>query len=276
MLVIKCDIFVVSGIGITFWLSKSVFPNFCITPTPILSLKTRYYTHRYLMRNIHMMKQTSNTQLKIWGRRNSSNVQKVMWLVGELHLMHEHISVGGKFGGLDTPEFLAMNPHGRIPVISDNGNIVWESHAILRYLAACYNNAHFWSDDPKARSQIEPWMDWLQTTLQPDFLNGIFWGYYRTPEAQRNWPAIHASIERCSKHFQLLDNILKFKTFLCGDYITLADITIGTMLYRYFELDIERPTIPNVEMWYKRLQERSAYREHVMVPFNDMKGRLTF
>ena len=55
--------------------------------------------------------------LKIWGRRNSFNVQKVMWLVGELGLAHEHIDAGGAFGGLDTPAFRAMNPHGRVPVI---------------------------------------------------------------------------------------------------------------------------------------------------------------
>lgn len=83
--------------------------------------------------------------LKIWGRHNSFNVQKVMWLIGELAIPHEHIPAGGNFGGLDAPEFKAMNPHGRIPVIKDNETVVWESHAILRYLAACYGRPQFWS-----------------------------------------------------------------------------------------------------------------------------------
>lgn len=212
--------------------------------------------------------------LKIWGRRNAFNVQKVMWLIAEIGISYEHIPAGGSFSVLDTPEFLTMNPHGRIPVILDDKTIVWESHAILRYLAASYGYPQFWSDNAGVRSKADEWMDWSQTTLQPDFLSGVFWGFYRTPEAQRDWLSIQASIDRCTKHFQLLNTILKNKLFLCGETITLADITAGTTLYRYFELEIERPNIPNVEAWYKRLQERPSYREHVMIPFDDMKGRL--
>ena len=100
--------------------------------------------------------------LKVWGRRSSFNLQKVMWLVGELGLPHEHISAGGDFGLNDTPEFLAMNPHGRVPVIDDDGTVVWESQTILRYLAAKYGRGRFWSDDPGERSLAERWMDWSQ------------------------------------------------------------------------------------------------------------------
>lgn len=199
-----------------------------------------------------------------------------MWLIGELSIPHEHIQIGGNFGGLDSPEFLAMNPHGRIPVINDEGTIVWESHAILRYLASCYSKNQYWSEDARVRSQSDQWMDWSQTSLQPDFLSGVFWGFYRMPESQRNWTAIHESIKRCSRHFKLLDIILKDKPFLCGDSLTLADIPAGAILYRYFELEIERPAIPNVEAWYKRLQARAAYRDHVMIPFDDMQGRLSY
>ena len=214
--------------------------------------------------------------LKIWGRRNSLNVQKVMWLVGELKIPHEHLSVGGSFGGLDTPDFLAMNPHGRIPVILDGETIVWESHTILRFLAACYGQDQFWSADPAIRVKSDQWMDWSQATLQPDFLKGVFWGLYRTPESQRNWPAINESVARCNKHFLLLDRILEGQLFLGGDKLTLADIPAAALLYRYFELEIERPRIPNVEAWYKRLQERPAYREHVMISFEELHGRLSF
>ena len=183
--------------------------------------------------------------LTVWGRRSSFNLQKVMWLVGELGLEHRHIAAGGQFGGLDAPEFRAMNPHGRVPVIDDDGMIVWESHAILRYLAARHGRDCFWSDDPGERSQVDRWMDWSQTALQPDFLMGVFWGFYRTPEAQRNWPAIRDKVNRCAQHFRLLDAMLAHRPFLCGDALTLADIPAGTSLYRYFELDIERPSVPN-------------------------------
>jgi glutathione S-transferase len=142
--------------------------------------------------------------LKVWGRRSSFNLQKAMWLVGELGLPHEHIPAGGDFGLNDTPEFLAMNPHGRVPVIDDDGTVVWESQTILRYLAAKCGPGRFWSDDPGERSLAERWMDWSQASLQPDFLMGVFWGFYRTPEAQRNMPAVNARIRACTQHFQLL------------------------------------------------------------------------
>ncbi len=214
--------------------------------------------------------------LKVWGRRNSFNVQKVMWLVGELGLAHQHIPAGGSFGGLDQPDFLALNPHGRVPVIADDGVVVWESHAILRYLAARYGGATFWPDDAGIRSLSDRWMDWSQTTLQPDFLMGVFWGFYRTPDHLRNWPAIRASVTRCTRHFQLLDAVLADRDFLAGAELTLADITAGTTLYRYFELEIDRPPVPRVEAWYGRLQDRPAYREHVMIPFTDLQGRLDY
>ena len=196
-----------------------------------------------------------------------------MWLVGELGLEHRHIEAGVQSGGLDSREFLAMNPHGRIPVIDDDGTIVWESHAILRYLAARYSRSRFWSKDACERSHVDGWMDWSQTALQPDFQQGVFWGFYRTPEPQRNWPAIRDKVARCARHFQLLDRVLADRRFLCGTF-GLADIPAGTSLYRYFELDIERPSVPHVEAWYLRLQEHLAYRNHVMIPFSDLHGRL--
>jgi glutathione S-transferase len=119
-------------------------------------------------------------------------------------------------------------------------------------------------------------MDWSQTALQPDFVTGLFWGFYRTPESQRNWLVIRDKIARCARHFQLLDSILRDRPFLCGDSLTLADIPAGTSLYRYFALEIERPAIPNVEAWYRRLQERPAYRENVMIPFDELRGRLDY
>ncbi len=214
--------------------------------------------------------------LTVWGRRSSFNLQKVMWFVGELGVEHRHIEAGGKFGGLDTPEFRSMNPHGRVPVIDDNGSVVWESHTILRYLAARYRQDAFWNDDAATRSLWDRWMDWSQTTLQPDFLNGVFWGFYRTPEPRRNLAMIKDRVSKTGQHFQLLDRWLTGRPFMLGDQLTLADIPIGTHLYRYFNLEIDRPSIPNVQALYERLQERPAYRNHVMVPFEELRGRLDF
>ncbi|HTB00241.1 MAG TPA: glutathione S-transferase [Bradyrhizobium sp.] len=212
--------------------------------------------------------------LKVWGRRSSFNVQKVMWLVGELGLAHEHIDAGGDFGGLDAPAYLAMNPHGRVPVIQDGDATVWESHAILRYLAARHGAGRFWSDDPAARARVDGWMDWSQTALQPDFLIGVFWGFFRTPEDERNWPVIRSALARCVVDFEKLERLLEGRSFLLGEELSLADITAGTSLYRYFELEIDRPHLPLVERWYRTLRQRAAYREHVMIPFDELRGRL--
>jgi glutathione S-transferase len=214
--------------------------------------------------------------LKVWGRRSSFNVQKVMWLVDELGLAHEHIDAGGKFGGLDAPAFRAMNPHGKVPVIDDGGTVVWESHAILRYLAARHGGMRWWPVDAAQRSLADRWMDWSATTLQPDFLMGVFWGFYRTPEPQRDLPAIRKKVAACASHFQLLDRVLADRRYLLGDELTLADIPAATALYRYFGLDVERPAVPNVEAWYGRLQARPAYRAHVMLPFDELRGRLAY
>lgn len=213
--------------------------------------------------------------LKVWGRRSAFNVQKVMWLIGELGLAHEHIDAGGSFGGLDDPAFLRMNPHGRVPVIDDGGTVVWESHAIIRYLGARYGAGTFWPEDPAERSFADRWTDWSLATLQPAFMD-LFWGFYRTPEEKRDWPFIRDALDRCARSYRLLDRHLADRAYLAGDRITMADIPAGTSLFRYFALDIERPAVPNVEAWHRRLAERPAYREHVMVPFEELRGRLAF
>jgi glutathione S-transferase len=211
--------------------------------------------------------------LTVWGRRSSFNLQKVMWLVDELGLPHKHIELGGKFGGLDKPEFLAMNPHGRVPVVQDGETVIWESHTILRYLAARYGKQQLWPEDPAQRSLVDRWMDWSQTALQPDFLIGVFWGFYRTPADKRDMPRVNAAIARSARDFAQLDKQLEGKKFLLGDTLSLADIPAGTNLYRYYGLEIERPRLPNVERWYRNLQERPPYRAHVMVPFDELFGR---
>jgi len=210
--------------------------------------------------------------LRVWGRRSAFNVQKVLWLIDELGLDHEHIEAGGAAGGLDRPEFLAMNPTGRVPVIDDDGTVVWESHTILRYLAASHGAKAFWSENPGERSQAERWMDWAQTSLQPAFMD-LFWGYYRTPDEERDWLFVARALDRCRACFSLLDERLAASPYLAGDALTLGDIPAGTALYRYYELDIERPSLAHVEAWYARLAERPAYCRHVMRPFDELKGR---
>jgi len=213
--------------------------------------------------------------LRVWGRKSAFNVQKVLWLIDELQLDHEHIDVGGQFGGLDTPEFLNMNPHGKVPVIDDDGIIVWESHAIIRYLCCKHSMGQFWAEGPGERSLADRWMDWSQSWLQRDFME-LFWSYYRMPEEKRDWPMIQARIDACASDYLLLDRHLANQPYLAGDTFTMADIPAGTTLYRYFKLEIERPHVPNVQAWYSRLQARPAFVQHVMRPFDELRAREDF
>ncbi len=211
--------------------------------------------------------------LTVYGRKSSFNVQKVLWLVDEIGIPHQHVPLGGAHGGLATPKMRAMNPNGLVPIIEDDDLVVWESHAILRYLASRHGAGRFWSDDPGERSQWDRWLDWARA-FQEDFLNGVFWGLYRTPEPQRDWPAIERAIARTGQHLELLDRVLAGRDFLLGDQFTLADIPAGALLYRCLALDIAWPETPNVDAWYARLCARPAYRSRVMIPFEELEGRL--
>jgi glutathione S-transferase len=211
----------------------------------------------------------------IWGRRNSFNVQKVLWLLDELGLDYAHVPAGGSFGGLDSAEFRALNPHQRVPVLQDDQVVVWESHAILRYLAAAYGRGSFWSEDPATESRADRWVEWASTTLLPEFTR-LFWGFYRTPDAERNWPAIETAMAGCARCYGLLDEQLAVRPYVAGQTLTLADIATGTPLFRWYRLEIDRPSLPHVEAWYRRLQARSAYIKNVMVPFDELRGRRSF
>ena len=213
--------------------------------------------------------------MRLWGRRSAFNVQKVLWTAAELGLDFEHVDVGGDAGGLDTREFLAMNPHGRIPVLRDGDAVIWESHAIVRYLAARYGAGTLWPRDPVARSHADRWMDWSQTALQPDFM-ALFWGFYRTPEAQRRVKSLEVAAQSCAAHFEKLDAHLAERRFLAGDSFTMGDVPAGTTLHRYFEMGFPVPEPPHVREWRARLTERKAYRSHVQLPFEELHGRLSF
>jgi len=213
--------------------------------------------------------------LKVWGRRSSANVQKVMWLVGELQLAHEHVPAGGPYGVVNEPRFRAMNPNGLVPVIEDDGLVMWESNAILRYLAARYGRDAFWSDDPRRRAHIDQWTEWAGTTLQPDMI-GLFVNHWRTPENQRNPNVIRNFQQRAERDLRLLDAELLRRPYIAGDAFTIADIASGVHLYRYYTMGTEFPKLPNVEAWYGRLTDRPPYREHVMISYEELRGRLTF
>lgn len=205
--------------------------------------------------------------LKIWGRRNSINVQKVMWCVHELALDHERVDVGMAFGGNDQDWYLAMNPNGLIPTIDDDGVVLWESNTIVRYLASRYGTGSLCPGDAASRAQAEKWMDWQLTTVMVG-LHPIFIGLIRTPEDQRDQSSIDAGVAQARRAFGILNQHLRGRDFILGDSLTMADIPLGCAVYRWYALDVEHPDHRNLRAWYERLEARPAFSEHVMIPLS--------
>jgi glutathione S-transferase len=214
------------------------------------------------------------TELTLWGRTTSCNVQKVLWLLEELGLPYLHKPVGGAFGGLDDA-YRALNPNGLVPTLQDGGLTIWESHAIVRYLASAYGDAALWPSDPRRRAPMDQWTDWTATTFQPAWI-GLFWSLVRTPPHLQDAAAIAASYHRCLELFAILDVQLARHPFLSGEEFGYADIVAGVALYRWFDMQIERPPLFAVEAWYARLSQRRAFRETVMVSYAELVGRTTF
>ena len=200
--------------------------------------------------------------LKIWGRPNSHNVKKVVWCAQELDIPFERTDMGNEFGF--TPEYLAMNPNRLIPTIEDGDLVLWESNAILRYLAAKYGPPAFWSEDPAVRAQGDKWMDWQFTFA--DAMRDGFINLVRKPRGERHPSDIARSGRMTGELMAILDATLAAQPWLSGDEFGLADIPMGTYAHTWFTLDIERPDLPNVADWYRRLQSRPGYASQVMIP----------
>ncbi len=206
--------------------------------------------------------------ITIYGRATSSNVQAVMWGAAELGLNHIRHDIGGRFGGTDTPEFLAMNPMGLIPVLQDGDLTLFESASILRYLTSRYGPEPF-----KTEPLTDTWAHWAQTSLCSAFTVPIFWKFYRTPEADRDMPAILDNLRKFESLATIAMKQRKSARWLVGDF-SLADIWAGHVLYRYFTLDLPREAPEGLEAYYADLQSRAAYAEHVMVDYSELKGCL--
>ncbi|MBD9654872.1 glutathione S-transferase [Pseudomonas sp. PDM12] len=201
--------------------------------------------------------------LKIWGRKNSSNVRKALWCAEEAGIAYERVEAGGAFGVVGQPEYLARNPNGRVPMIEDGDLVLWESNAIVRYLAAAYAPGSLYPEDPASRACGDKWMDWTTSSFAGEFRD-LFWGTLRTPVEQRNEAVIEAARQRCIALLALPEKALGEQPYLSGEHFAMGDIPLGSFIYAWFEMPIERPPQPNLQAWYARLCERPAYRRAVM------------
>ena len=206
--------------------------------------------------------------LKLWGRNNSVNVQKAIWCLEELGVPYERTDAGMQYGVVNEAPFRKMNPNGLVPVIEDGGAVLWESNAIVRYLGAKYGKGTLWPEDPAARAQSDKWMDWCATVYWPP-MREIFWGLIRTPPEKRNPELIETSRKKAVEILKILDAALADSDYISGKQLTIGDIPLGTISWRWFGIAaLERPPLPNVEAWFERLSQREAFKKSVLLPLN--------
>jgi glutathione S-transferase len=199
--------------------------------------------------------------LKIWGRANSANVQKVTWCCAEIDLPFDREDTGGEFGRTRDPDMLARNRNARVPTVDDDGFVLWESNAIVRYLAAKHAMGTLYPEDLQARADADRWMDWQQTTVLGP-MTTIFWGLVREP-GRFTKAQIEQAIEEAVAVWQILDQRLEGRDWLLGDTFTMADIPLGIQAYRWLTLVDKRPAMPAFEAWYERVRARSGFDTHI-------------
>ena len=195
--------------------------------------------------------------LRIWGRLTSVNVQKVVWCADELGLDYERVDAGGKYGLVNTPEYRSLNPNGLVPVIEDDGFVLWESNAIVRYLAAKYGDGTLWPTDIQIRANTDRWMDWQAVSLNPS-IGPAFLQLVRTAPAQRNTAIIETARVDTEKKLALLDAHLARTSYVAGEQFTMGDIPLGCSVDRWYKLPLTREPHPNVERWYASLRKRAG------------------
>jgi glutathione S-transferase len=205
--------------------------------------------------------------LKIWGRANSINVQKVLWCCGELGLEYERIDAGNEFEVNKTAEYRALNPNGLVPMIEDGHVKLWESNVIVRYLAHKNGNGRLCPADISTRFDAERWMDWQATTFWPVF-RPLFIELIRTPPAKRDAEIISKGKNLSLAAARILNERLADRTFLAGDLFSMGDIPAAATVHRWYALDIEHPELHNLRRWYYRMTQRRPFRDAVMRPLS--------
>jgi glutathione S-transferase len=205
--------------------------------------------------------------LRIWGRPNSINVQKVVWTCEELGVPYDRTDAGGAFGIVGTPEYKAMNPNGVVPVIDDDGFILWESNAITRYLAAKHGAGTLWPSDLRVRADADRWMDWQCTEYSPR-MRLAFWNLIRTPKEKQDAAAIEESRAGSEAMTAILDAALTGRRFVAGDRFTMGDIPVGVAVHRWLGMPMAREPRPALEAWYARVMARPAAGRVLVSPIS--------
>ncbi|MCJ2013447.1 glutathione S-transferase family protein [Methylobacterium sp. J-076] len=191
---------------------------------------------------------------RLWGRLTSVNVQKAVWALDEADLPYERIDAGGSHGIVREPAYRAMNPNALVPTLEEDGFVLWESNAIMRYVASV-SPALAMPEDPRQRAHVEQWVDWQATSFTPA-MRDAFWQLFRTAEPDR--ALVAASLAASQVYATILDAHLAGRGYAVGEGFTIADIALGCAAHRWLNLPAERPDLPNLRRWYDRIATRPA------------------
>jgi glutathione S-transferase len=202
--------------------------------------------------------------LKIWGREAALNVQKVLWCADELQLPYERLDAGQHYGVVNTPSYLALNPNGRVPTLEDGHFVLWESNAIVRYLAAQYGIGKLCPLDTMQRADADRWMDWQATTVFYPTFRTYFITITRVSASEHDVKKLEAMRIEIAGKLRILDEHLGRVPYVAGDYLTMGDIPIGTVIDKWMRMPIERPCMKNLESYYARLCSREPFQRRVV------------
>ncbi|WP_337026457.1 glutathione S-transferase [Pantoea eucrina] len=197
--------------------------------------------------------------LKILGRKTSINVRKVLWLCAELNITYKHEAWGDEGLSLHAPQFMALNPNALVPVIIDDGLVIWESNAILRYLANSYGGAWLYPEEPRLRAPVDQWIDWQATELNTSW-RYAFMSLVRNSSAHQDPRLLAAAVKGWTHTMGILNQQLeKSGRYVAGRHFSLADIPIGLAVNRWFETPLDHPDFPAIQTYYERLTERPGF-----------------
>jgi glutathione S-transferase len=228
-----------------------------------------FFAKSGMTRGTRINRERNIVQLKIWGRANSVNVQKVLWCLAELDLPYERIDAGMAFGRNHDPDYLAMNPNARVPTLVDGDYVLWESNSVMRYLAMAYGRGStIYPEAPKRRAGVDRWLDWTLSTIQP-VDRPVFWALVRTPLAQRDMVAIQKDVDAEAVVWKIADAQLATRRFIEGDDFTLADIAIGAYARRWLGVEgVSKPQFPNLDRWFAQFSERPGFQKFIAPPMS--------
>lgn len=221
--------------------------------------------------------------LKLWGRPTSTNTQRVLWTLAEARVPYELVLASATtgatgylwqghapYGIVDSDFYRAMNPNGTIPTIDDDGFVLWESNAIVAWLAQRYAPA-LCGASPESFARALQWMLWTNHALEPA-MHTLIMHLERLPAEKRSAEAVESARQAAVRNLAIVESRLERSGCIAQDAFSIGDIPPAIAIQRFMHFALERPALPRIEAWIARLRERDGFRMHVAPRENHLRG----